>query len=222
MKHADVTQSIEHIRSALSAWIQADLVVISKQEISWRDYRTGVFSNEYYPLEYQWLLDHRQYSFLLRDSSFLQFYYAFDDAGILSARAALYPKPLSIKVSEDELFNAAEIAQDMEEQELSDHFLNVVEEMEKRSIYPSNTSHVRFDFDREVRSHSKAHIQFGGLNDVRIEADFVPMPYAFVEIIASAFQGFQLSHDAKAQAHSRNKALRKVEHGCLIHLAHTK
>lgn len=221
MTLADVTQSIQHIRSSLTAWIQADLVVVSKSDISWVNYRPGIYSNEYYPLEYQWLLDNRQYSFLLRDGSFLQFYYAFDDEGLLSARAALYPKPLPSKIVEEDLFTVAEAAQDMEEYDLSDHLLNVVEEIEKNSKYPSNTSHVRFDYDRKVKSHSKAHIQFGGLNDVRVEADFVPMPYAFVETIASAFCGFQLLQDTHAQAHSRHKALRKVAHGCLIHLAHT-
>lgn len=221
MKCADIMQSIEYVRSALKEWIQADLVFATQNEVSWFNYKPGIFRDVYYPLEYQWLLDNRQYSFLLCDGSFLQFYYAFDKEGLYSARAALYPKPLSIKVSDDELLNAAESAQEMEEQELSDYLLNLVEEMEKKSLYPSNTSHVRFDFDRKVQSHSKSHIQFGGLNELRVEADFVPQPYAFIEVIGSAFQGIDFPHDAAAQAHSKNKALREVARSCLIHLAHT-
>lgn len=221
MKIADVLQSLELIKQSLSQNIQNDLVRHSKEEVSWIGYRHGIFKNQYYPLEYQWLLDNRQYSYLLSNGAFLQFYYCFDDEGLLSGRAALYPRPIPSNCTEEEIWEAAESSQDMDNQ-FSEYLLNVVEEIEMTGIIPPNTSHIRFDYDRKATSHEQSHLQFGGINDIRIPSDFFPTPYAFIELISDAFDGLKINTPTHARAHSTNKALRDLVCGSIISLSHAK
>ncbi len=221
MKIADVLQSLELAKQSLSQHIQNDLVSYSKEAVSWIGYRHGIFKNQYYPLEYQWLLDNRQYSYLLSNGAFLQFYYCFDDEGLLSGRAALYPRPIPSNCTEEEIWEAAESIQDMDGH-FSEYLLNVVEEIEMTGTIPPNTSHIRFDYDRKVTSHEPAHLQFGGINDIRIPSDFFPTPHAFIELISDAFSGLKFNISNQARAHSANKALRNLACERIINLSHAK
>jgi acyl-CoA thioesterase len=54
--------------------------------------------------------------------------------------------------------------------------------MELQSQNPSNTSHVRFDYDPEVKAHSPSHLQLSGLHEFRIPANYFPQPLAFIQL----------------------------------------
>ncbi len=221
MNIADILQNIEFVKKVLSNYIQTNLISSSVDEISWRNYRPGVFNNHYYPLEYQWLLDNGQYSILLRNGAFFQFYYKFDGKGLRYAKLALYPRPIPSFAKSDDITALAEKSFDMDDLSLSEYLMNVVEEIDQTNIVPPNTSHVRFDFDREVNSHEISQLQFGGVNEVRIPANFFPIPYSFVELMASALDGVDIHPHLPAGSHSINKVLRKLECDRLISLAHS-
>ncbi len=220
MNLAEITQSINYVVTGLKNSIQLNLIKTNTNSVSWADYRAGIFKNTYYPLEYQWHLDNHQYSLILSDQSFFQFYYLFDSEGLKSARLAYYPKPISTVDSLDDHISAAESALYMEEEDLSNHLLNVVEEIENNSIYPSNTSHFRFDFDRGARSHEPAHLQFGGVNDIRLPANFFPLPYSFVHLVGSSFKQGKFTAEASAFSHSKGRQLVTENINCLIALTH--
>ncbi|PVY69448.1 uncharacterized protein DUF2290 [Cupriavidus alkaliphilus] len=192
MRFAQVVQGLSHTRDLLRPIIQVDNVLVdeARNTLTWRNRISGIVKNVYYPIEYQHLIDNRQYSFLLTDGSFLQFFYEFE--GLKkpkSVRLALYPPPVSVSATTEELLEAADEALDRQDDHLYEHLYNWVELMEAKSVHPTNTSHVRFDFDSSVKVHEKAHLQFGAITELRVGADFIPQPIAFVELVASLING---------------------------------
>ncbi|MFX4952881.1 DUF2290 domain-containing protein [Acinetobacter baumannii] len=94
MRVRQINQSLKNIESIFSKIILGSNYQQHGNCISWRNYRSGILKNLSYPREYQILLDHFQYSFLLKDNSFIQFYYEFDDEdNLVSCRLAYYPVP---------------------------------------------------------------------------------------------------------------------------------
>lgn len=220
MKIAEIMQSIAYVTASLKKSIQLNLVINDANSVSWRGYKSGIFKNTYYPLEYQWHLDNHQYSLILNDQSFFQFYYQFDEEGLKSARLAYYPRPISTIDTYDEHMSAAESAQDMEDEELCIHILNVAEEILNNSSYPTNTSHFRFDFDRSAATHEPSHIQFGGMNELRLPSNFFPLPYSFVYLVGSSFKDKKFQLEDAAISHSKGKQLSTKEMNSLISLVH--
>ena len=183
MNFSQASQGVENAKSFLRSYTQIDCIAVKERRstITWQGRSPGVFKNVYYPLEYQYLVDNQQYSLLLSDSSFFQFYYLFDLEGLVSARLAYYPKPLSTGDSIETLVDAADRALDRSDDNLYEHLYNSVELLEIKGRAPSNSSHLRFDFDRKVTTHSQSHIQFSGVQEYRIPADCYPLPLAFVQ-----------------------------------------
>lgn len=183
MNKATVMQSLENVRAVYKKDLQASNVTASDDEISWRNYRPGIFSNTPYLKEYRTLLDSQQYSFLFIDNSFAQIYYQFDEDGNLKkAKLAYYPPPQTTKITVDELYEEFSDANDW----LLETLFEQAQDMagDEKLI---NTSHVRFDYDAKVTSHYKAHLQFGGVNDFRMGSEKIPLPFSFVDIMMNAF-----------------------------------
>jgi hypothetical protein len=200
-------QGLNNTQAHLAPIIQVNNIQINQGEriISWKGSTPGIIKGVYYPLEYQFLLDRHQYSLLLSDGSFFQFFYQFDNNDdLVRAKLAFYPAPVPTRDSNDEISEAAEQALDRGEEALYEHLYNWTELMEIRGKLPSNTSHVRFDFDRDVTTHSKSHLQFGGVQEFRVAASFFPQSLAFVQLcesllagvgpLAAAQMGFERNH----------------------------
>lgn len=191
MSFALLRQGMLHVAEALRPVLQVENVLIDEAEraVSWRNRRSGIIRGTYYPLEYQALLDSQQYSFLLADGSFFQFFYAFRDDDLRSARIAYYPSPLGTNDRVESLLGAAEGALERADEDLYEHLFNSAELLELHGRAPVNTSHIRFDFDPNAHAaHSPAHIQYGAINDLRLPANFVPLPMAFLELILPILQ----------------------------------
>lgn len=185
MKYAMAAQGIQNVKEFLRPATQVDCISLQQtnRTITWNARKPGIHKNVYYPLEYQYLIDHHQYSLLLADGSFFQFYYEFtEDDCLAKARLAYYPKPISTSDSLDSLIEAADDALEREDEALYDHIFNWVELLEVKKQSPSNTSHIRFDYDNEVTAHSQSHIQFSGVQEFRVSAEFYPLPLIFVEL----------------------------------------
>lgn len=192
MRFPLVCQGLLRAQEFLSATTQVtnSTILTSENTISWNGRTPGILKGMYYPFEYQHLLDRHQYSTLLSDGSFFQFYYRFDSAGdLLKGRLAYYPKPLSTTDDQEDLSIGAENALERMDEDLFDHLYNWVEVMEIHGKNPSNTSHVRFDFDRSVTSHCQSHIQLSGIQELRIPASIFPLPLAFVQLCANLLPG---------------------------------
>lgn len=185
MNYAMAKQAVLNAKDFLKAITQVDCISCQSQSktITWSGRKPGILKNVYYPIEYQYLLDNHQYSLLLSNGSFFQFFYEFDQNDTLhKAKLAFYPKPISTSDTVQTLSDAANDALDRDDEILFDHIFNWVEYMEIENKSPSNTSHVRFDYDKEVTSHSKSHIQFSGVQEFRVPAEFYPLPLTFIEL----------------------------------------
>jgi hypothetical protein len=220
MNFALVKQGVNHAITHLVEVTQVnniELVDISRC-VSWKGYKPGIQKNIYYSLEYQYLLDNQQYSLLLRDGSFFQFFFNFKSSNELhAARLAYYPRPVKTLDLSDDLLVAANSALERDDDDLYDHLFNWVELLETDIGNPANTSHLRFDFDDTVTSHCKSHLQFGAVQEFRIPADFFPLPMAFIEMCGSLVSGFSqisLAHLGFA----RNNKLRLQRRNELISL----
>lgn len=222
MRLAHARQGLNNAVTYLSKAIQVQNTMVSEidRTISWGGRTPGILKGIFYPLEYQFLLDRQQYSVLLSDGSFFQFYYLFDTEGELrQARLAFFPPPVSTRDSIEDLWDAAEGALDRDDQQLYDHLYNWTEWLEIKQRAPSNTSHIRFDFDRDVTSHCQAHIQFSGVQELRVPADFVPQPLAFVQLCETMLSGIGTIDDVQL-GFERNNILSLARPNQLIALGH--
>lgn len=191
MRFALASQGVNHASNHLAGITQTNNVVRIQAErtVTWVDRLTGIQKGVYYPLEYQFLLDRHQYSLLLSDGSFFQFFYRFDEADVLQeARLAYYPRPIPTSEEQSELLDAAEEALNRDDQLLYEHLYNWTELLDQ-SRAPANTSHIRFDFDRKAKAHSQSHLQFGAIQELRLPADFYPQPLAFVQMCEGLLTG---------------------------------
>ncbi len=194
MTNSDVKQSLEYVISCLAPITQLNLIDYDGQvSTSWRNRKPGIYNNTYYPLEYQKLVDSHQYSIMLKDGSFFQFYYLFDKRELKSAKLAFYPVPAGCMSNNDDLLNVADTALEREDESLFQHLYNWNDLLTVSGHYPINTSHIRFDFDPRAESHEPSHLQFGGVNNLRFPANFFPLPYAFVQLISDLVEGCSAS-----------------------------
>jgi len=213
MNYASVQQGLEWVRSYLRPYLQVDLSYTTSQEqvVGWRGYVGGVDRNVYYPLEYQYLLDHGQYSFLLSDASFLQMYYRFGEDGLEMARLAYYPAPIRLKATSGDFLDAAERSLERGDDQMFDHLYNWYETIDERRDMPLNVSHLRFDFDKRAQGHAPSHLQFGAIQELRISAEFFPQPIAFVELIRPCLELDAQPIGMDALRHAANNQCQLVE-----------
>lgn len=189
MNNSDVRQSLNYVVELLSPVIQLNLIEYDAGLISWRNRQPGIYNKIYYPLEYQKLVDKQQYSIILKDGSFFQFYYFFDRKTLTSAKLAFYPVPIGCESNIDELLDVADTALEREDESLFQHLYNWNDLLTAGKHYPINTSHIRFDYDTSAQTHEPSHLQFGGINQLRLPADFFPLPYAFVHLVSQLIEG---------------------------------
>lgn len=215
MRFSLIQQDLNHVLEHLQPVTQAKRISIDENQktISWYNRLPGINNNAYYPFEYQLNIDNQQYSILLIDGSFFQFFYKFDaDEKLIAARLAYYPSPTVTTATADDLLEGAEKAADSENDILYQYLYNWTDILEVTGKYPVNTSHIRFDYDHHANSHEPAHIQFGGINDIRVPASFYPLPFAFVEMICHAMEGCgAISKHHLGHARNNSFALDAVE-----------
>lgn len=220
MRFAQVQQGINNAIRHLAQHTQVENSCVNNSElqVSWQGRKPGIYKNAYYPIEYQKLLDNQQYSLLLTDGSFFQFYYEFSsEEELQKGRCAFYPAPIRSASTTDEMFSAAEEAMDRENLELYNHLYNWTELMESQGHKPSNTSHIRFDFDAKVKSHCRSHLQLSGIQELRIAADFFPQPLAFIQICEAVIHGLA-PLETENLAFERRNTFNLEKPGSLIHL----
>lgn len=217
MRSAQAIHGLEIARSFLRPVIQVDRTLVLAEErcITWTGRVPGVVRDVYYPLEYQYLIDRGQYSFLLTDGSFLQVFYRFNDEDVLqAARLAYFPTPLRLSHRAEDLLDAAENVMDSNDP-IFDHLYNWYEAIDERRDLPLNTSHFRFDYDVRATTHAPAHLQFGAMQEVRIPASNVPLPIAYLEVLISCL-GCGADMDPRSLAHARNNCLQLARPSALL------
>lgn len=210
MRFSQVQQDLNNVKEYLLPISQAIRIQIipDDKNITWANRMPGIQNNAYYPFEYQFCIDNQQYSILLSDGSFFQFFYKFSEEGKLNAaRLAYYPCPIPANTDTDGLIVGAENAVDREDEFLFQYLYNWVDILEATRKGPVNTSHIRFDYDSKTTAHEPAHMQFGGINNLRLPASFFPLPFAFVELISAAIENCG-ECSAQHLGHAKNNFLK--------------
>ncbi len=144
MGFALASQGIERVRQHLLPVTQVSNFVLRSEarEISWGGRASGVAKGVYYPIEYQHLLDRQQYSVLLGNGSFFQFFYCFNNQDQLhKAKLAYYPRPIPTGDGPQELLGAADQAFERLDEDLHDHLYSLSELLLDSRVHPVNTTH---------------------------------------------------------------------------------
>jgi hypothetical protein len=147
--------------------------------ITWAEYTSGVHNHVNYYYEYRWIIDNRQFSFLLPDGGALQFYYRFQENELLSSRQCYYPPPLhgikdygesDLEISLDDMLS-----------------VNIRSDEAPPPYRAKHWSHIRLDFDAKVMSHDPSHLQYSAVSLFRIPADKVLSPFVFLDMVLRDF-----------------------------------
>lgn len=174
----------------------------SEHVISWDNYISGI-NSDLYVKDFENMVDNRQFSFLLKDSSIVQIYYQTDDEKFIKYKLAYYPTPVVKKLTSDEI-------EDYFDEATNDLYLSyysqLIDTFGEEIVY-TNSNHVRFDYDSKVESHFKNHIQFGGINDLRIPVKFFIVPFCFIDFI---IRNIYPSEFERIKEKSSYKALRAL------------
>lgn len=178
MKQKDLIENLDLCYSVFDSIILDRKYIEEGNIISWKRYQKGI-SKGPYVLEYVHLLSENQYSFLLEDKSFFQFFYEFDNEELVKAKLSYYPYPNLLKLYEGQLLEAMEKMQEM----YTEGTDQILEACTHGSVESSNTSNLRFDYDKNVTSHSMSHLQFSGLNEMRITSEKIYSPFVFFDLI---------------------------------------
>ena len=176
-----IERSLSDIVQGLQDHIIGNNICRKGNQISWNNYQSGIIKKIYYPFEYQKIIDGKQYSLLLDDLSAIQFFYDFNnESKLISARLAIYPNP-ELTVPVENLNDFQDLAY---RDEMHDHIFSILDIMcnleEYDCLFPTNTSHLRFDYDSTAKSHSKSHFQISSINNLRIDTNFVLLPKVFL------------------------------------------
>jgi hypothetical protein len=174
-----VGRAMRDINGLFSPYLLETNYFLGDGVLSWNNYVPGILNGLAYAAEYQKLIDRRQYSFLLVDKSFFQFYFRFDQGELKSARLAYYPPPLKITGAMQDLIDVAE----MSGLDLLEELYYGAESWLERGIDVVNTSHMRLDYDSKTDAHAQSHFQFGGLNSLRVPCQGIVSPFTFFEWI---------------------------------------
>ncbi|MCU4549722.1 DUF2290 domain-containing protein [Acinetobacter pittii] len=189
-----IERSLTDIVKGLEKYIIGNNICRKDNQITWNNYQSGIIKKTYYPFEYQKIIDEKQYSILLNDLSAIQFFYDFtNDSKLISARLAIYPNPeLTIPVTGINEFENLSF-----QDEVYDHMYSIMDIMsdlnEYDCLFPTNTSHLRFDYDSDAKSHSKSHFQVSSINNLRIDTNFILLPKVFLFFCRNLFQNDTLN-----------------------------
>lgn len=106
MKIEDILDELDLIKTTFrNKIVTSNYKKINNSEISWDNYKAGIFKN-IYAKEYETLIRNHQYSFLLSDNKgFIQFYFLFEKDCVTKVKMAYYPYPVELNESKEELEN---------------------------------------------------------------------------------------------------------------------
>ncbi len=149
---------------------------IIDNNMSWVNYKKGIFK-ENYLIEFEKLKNDYQYSFLVKDGAFFQFYYEFKNNILQKAKLSFYPLPKKTRSPED---LDLEMMYDLNE-DIQNDICKIIDCDEDLKL--TNTSHIRIDFDNKVESHSKCEMQLGCIKNLRIPSKFLITPFLFFDFI---------------------------------------
>lgn len=186
----EIYKEIEYISDFFSKKffiIENNIKKEQNNTISWEKYQTGIYK-ENYIIEFQNLKNNFQYTFLLKDGAFFQFYYEVDSESVLKKmKLAYYPLPKETrKVNESFIEGLFDSNCEMDEC-LEEELIYLLDNL--NDIVFSNTSSIRIDYDANVSSHSKCEIQIAAINKFRIPLNHLISPMTFFDLICRNLYG---------------------------------
>ncbi|MFR9700879.1 DUF2290 domain-containing protein [Aeromonas sanarellii] len=191
-----VCRSLDILSDVFSNFILTSNYCRNGTSLSWGGYKTGIANNILYSKEYENLLNDRQYSILMSDKSFFQFYYDFDKGNVKKMKLCYYPYPISVQEDREQL---EEYYLESGTERLELYYTNLMQ-LSEVGIKATNNSHIRADYDSKVNSHSKSHVQYSGINNFRMPFSKIVDPLMFFNFIYSNIDG---SEEIKEKLGSR-------------------
>ena len=182
---SDVHQDLKLTAHTFRSLILSTNFMRDGSAVTWGGYLSGINGTVHYVEEYDALVNERQYSLLLKDGAFIQAYFRYDEVGLSKGKLAFYPKPMICSTEVAALEERYIEAGDAELERVYDILMEASGDCAAGALRLTNASHFRIDFDRDVKVHSKCHIQFGGINNLRIPLEKMPTPFVFVDFIVS-------------------------------------
>ncbi len=152
--------------------------------VSWPAYRPGIFSGVNYLEEYRNVVDRRQYSFLLDGGNAIQLYYFWEGSKLRRARLAFYQSPTDFADWGTQWYESEIAASDLMYFQSGEEDHDTAEDA---VTYGTCWSHFRFDYDSNVETHDKSHLQHSATNNFRVPSARIFAPYYFFCSIASSF-----------------------------------
>lgn len=128
MTFANIYGDLDFIKNCFKEIILDTLVNSDNDIISWKNYSSGI-SQKMYAKEFEDLKSNRQYSFLLKNKGFVQFYYDFRNKKLNKAKLAYYPYPVILKES---LENIEEYFDTTEDNILGEYYFDLYRLTEAR------------------------------------------------------------------------------------------
>lgn len=171
-------------------------------EVGWPNYRPGI-SKKVYARQYEDLITDRKFTFLLKDGSAIQIYYNYDDRSLKKVRLAYYPVPKTIFIKPEEVDT---YYNETYNEILEAHYM-LLHDLMGHGVSVSNTTHVRFDYDRDVASHSVNHFQVDGIQELRIPFKHIITPFHFIDFLVRSIYPFEYAEVVKSPAFSHLSAV---------------
>ncbi|CAJ1865497.1 DUF2290 domain-containing protein [Aeromonas jandaei] len=214
-----VCNSLAVLSDVFSSFILTSNYCRNGDSLSWGQYKKGISNNILYSKEYENLLNDRQYSILMIDKSFFQFYYDFEGRTLKKMKLCYYPYPISVQEDSEQLEHYY-VESGTERLEL---YYSSLMTLSDAGIMATNNSHIRADYDHKVTSHSKSHVQYSGINNFRMPFSKIVDPLMFFKFIYSnvdGCDGIKAKLDSKQFIGARKQhANVPVPRDC-IHLTH--
>lgn len=199
MKIQDISKSLDKCLKYYREMILTSNYIRHNEILSWGQYQSGISKGSYLS-NYCNLVSERQYSFLMEDNSFFQFFYEWEEGTLKNAKVAFYPNPEVVSFTEAEAHFISEND--------DDYYIEgteyILAEMDSKELTVTNTSHLRIDYDQEVTTHPKSHLQFGGINNIRLASETVITPFIFFDFISSSYYLTEYSKVKHMENYSRD------------------
>jgi hypothetical protein len=181
--HDNLKQTYDCFRKVLT---DKNFDVVSSY-LGWKGYEKGI-SKLFYVNDYVKLISQRQFSCILKENNgidnqdikgAIQIVYEFNVDTLTKVRLAFYPKPIIIEAHN--IDNDSFIDTNSEEE--LQNIYHILSELIGISFDFTNTTHIRIDYDADVESHSKIHLQISGINELRLPMYFIPLPFHFIDFL---------------------------------------
>lgn len=190
IEYDQIRADLASIETIFKDFIIESNYIVSPLDITWKNYNTGI-SKFLYSREYTDLINKRQYSFLLKDKSFFQFYYNYSKEKVLTkAKLAYYPMPVSL-IEEDVVSTLEEYYEEENDIRISEYYFDLWQLLDNKF----NTNSTLLNEKIEELSNLGQKL---GLSKSELYDDWIQNKYNIVNT-----SHIRIDYDSKVESHNK-------------------